>query len=188
MKYFTPELLARYGSYDEKVADAAHYDWEQLHAAYLRELDSIREKLPKKLQSLLKNFYLHDAKVAGAFSNKKCFLIVLQLDAQPERVVVVRYELAGKPRILRHRRASEDEPPLEWLYDEIHQQKGRPSPVFTHAILFTGGWELQLPFRGLDWDTYRKVMSPKDLIARSEVTGTARKRSRKLSTSAGPFM
>ena len=171
MKYFTPDLLIRYGSPDVEVAEGAFKDWERRQATYLTKLDAIREKLPKKLQSLLKNFYLHDAKVVGAFTSKKTFFIVLQLDAQRDRFLVVRYKLAGKPRFFEHSSAAEKTPPLEWLYDEIHVQKAKPSPVFRQSILFTGGRELRLAFRDLDWDTYRRVLSPRGVVSVPEVIG-----------------
>jgi hypothetical protein len=38
MKYFKPELLARYRSLDDGVAEAAAEEWEQAVVAYRRRL------------------------------------------------------------------------------------------------------------------------------------------------------
>ncbi len=34
MNHFTPDLLARFGSPDDEIADAASAEWEQVQARY----------------------------------------------------------------------------------------------------------------------------------------------------------
>jgi hypothetical protein len=41
MKYFTPDLLARFGSSDEAVADAAEKEWDGKQKEYRKYLQSI---------------------------------------------------------------------------------------------------------------------------------------------------
>src|SRR6266702_2502002 len=48
---------------DEKVAANASAEWDKVHQAYLKHLDTIRLKLPKSVQVLLNDYCLHDAKV-----------------------------------------------------------------------------------------------------------------------------
>ena len=48
MKYFTPDLIERYGSPDEKIANAADAEWEDALAQYDGYLQSIAPTLPEQ--------------------------------------------------------------------------------------------------------------------------------------------
>ena len=61
MKFFTPDLLLRFGSDDDEVADAAQADWEKSDIAYKKHLTKILPGLPRNVQHFVKHFCLHDA-------------------------------------------------------------------------------------------------------------------------------
>jgi hypothetical protein len=63
MNYFTPDLLARFGSEDDRVALAAQEELEQRAERYAQYRRSIAAKLPKRFRELQQRFYLHDARV-----------------------------------------------------------------------------------------------------------------------------
>ena len=53
MRYLTPELLARYRSPDNDVAEVASGQWEQAAADYNAELNALRPFLPAGVRTLL---------------------------------------------------------------------------------------------------------------------------------------
>lgn len=163
MNYFTPDLLGRFGSPDEDIANAASEEWDQVHAAYQNHLRAIRSALPRAARSLLRHFCLHDARVltlATLQGDPPTFSIFLGLAAPRDEGVQLTYRLVNRPKLLRHPPLAEDGTPLEWLYDEFDLQQAKPARAFTHAILLTGGWELRLTFRDLKLARYQKVLAP----------------------------
>jgi hypothetical protein len=152
MKFFTPDLLIRFGSTDDAIADAASDEWEQVHAAYVTHLQRIRPDLPRGMRRLLRRYYLHDAKVlAVAADEKQFFSIFLELNKPQDKFLELKYRLVGngkKPGFSLHRHselAGESKPLGWWLYDEL-DVAGGDLAAFTHTILFTGGIELRLAF------------------------------------------
>lgn len=163
MKYFTPDLLARFGSMDDAVADAAHQEWEEVNAKYLEHLREIRPKLPRAAKSLLRHHCLHDAKLLalGIRRDGLAISMFLELDAPHDRAISLSYDLTKRAELLKHPALSEPGTPLEWLYDEFNiVTKRRGRPLFTHSILFTGGRELRLTFRSLRLTAFEKVVMP----------------------------
>lgn len=153
MKYFTLDLLARFGSTDDAIADAAHREWDAVHEAYLERLRAIRTRLPKSVRNVLKSFCLHDAKVLTmTFDEKPFFSIFLEIrnPGKPrDRFLELRYRVTSRPVFSRHRPVLEDGAPFRWwLYDEM-DVTDENRYEFTHSILFTGGYELQLFFTAL---------------------------------------
>ena len=67
MKYYTPDLLARFGSEDLKVAKVARQELEKKSDEYVAHLDRIRPKLPRRFAELQERFYLHDARIVMPF-------------------------------------------------------------------------------------------------------------------------
>jgi hypothetical protein len=63
MKFFTPDLLERFGSEDDERALAAHQEFEQRSEEYAQKLLRIELKLPQRVRELQDQFYLHDARV-----------------------------------------------------------------------------------------------------------------------------
>jgi hypothetical protein len=63
MRFFTPDLLSRFGSGDGQLAQAAQEALERRTEEYLRTLQEIEPKLPPRFRDLLEHSYLHDARV-----------------------------------------------------------------------------------------------------------------------------
>jgi hypothetical protein len=65
MKYFTPDLLERFGSEDDRIALAAQDELERRSERYAEHLKGIAKKLPPRFLEMQDRFYLHDARVVG---------------------------------------------------------------------------------------------------------------------------
>jgi len=63
MKYFTCELLDRFASSNEEIAEQAESEWETRLLQYKEEVASFKRTLPADFQKLEAGYYLHDAKV-----------------------------------------------------------------------------------------------------------------------------
>jgi hypothetical protein len=157
MKYMTPDLIARFRSKDDAIAEAGALEWQRACAEYEQHLKDIRAGLPKGVRGFLRRYCLHDARVlALAADEVPYFSIFLRLDKPPtpaDRHLELRYRLLGGMkkgiRLTRHSGPAAQGKPLGWwLYDEIDVRKGKV-PATTHSILFTGGYELQLTFSTL---------------------------------------
>ena len=174
MKRFTPELILRFGSEDDEVAASASAEWDKVHQAYLERLDTIRQKLPKSVQVLLNDYYLHDAKVVSMGRDERLFSILLQLKGPSDKGILLTYKLVSPPRFKRHPFLAEEGAPLEWLYDELdlleddEPWKEETFQIFTHSILFTGGRELQLAFYELELQEYQKLFASGKKAGESE--------------------
>jgi hypothetical protein len=149
MKYFTADLLLRFGSEDSAVAQAALEEWEEVSARYNASLQAIKESMPADLAHILESYYLHDAKVRGMGKKGRSFVIVLQLDTPPHSLLTFTFDLTGEPRInvsaLPRDLCSTGEV-VEWQYDEVERVAGEP-PTWSWSMLFSNGWEVALSFR-----------------------------------------
>lgn len=63
MKFFTPDLLERFRSEDDRVSLAAHDELETRSERYAEHLKAILSKAPPRFRELQERFYLHDARV-----------------------------------------------------------------------------------------------------------------------------
>jgi hypothetical protein len=159
MKYFTPELMLRFGSDDEVVALAASEEWDRRQAIYRDHLKQLGPTLPRSVRGLLKRFYLHDAKVFTiALDDRSTLVVNLLLDGENNGGLQLTYRLVAPPTIHRHPEIAEPCTPPQWLYDEIDAAENEPG-VFTHNILLTNGSELELRFRNLTVKRFRKMLS-----------------------------
>jgi hypothetical protein len=158
MKYFTPELLARYGSPDDRVADAAHAEWEAATEKYQKHFRSIERKLPKRLRGLLRRYYLHDATVTFVGVADQVLHLTLQLDAPPRETIFLRYQLVSEVKMASHALAgNEAAAPPSWQYDEIDIASEGVFPVIEQRILFSNGLELTIQFQDLSYSTARTL-------------------------------
>jgi len=154
MKYFTPELLTRYGSADDKVANAADAEWEAATEQYQKHLRAIERQLPRRLRGLLRRYYFHDATVTFAGVADQVLHLTVQLDAPPQQTLVLRYRLVSEPQVATYTLADHDTArPLTWLYDEIEVARGGVFPVIEQRILFSNGRELTVHFQDLSYST-----------------------------------
>ena len=149
MKYFTPDLIERFGSLDDDVADAAAVEWEEAVTRHEKNLHSIRADLSASLCHLWDNFYLHDAQVLSMGHQLQTFVIVLRLDTPPHDLLVLNYHLSEEPAINTAALPPEQcSTPLAWMYDEVDIVPGNKN-ICMHSILFSNGWEVQLRFRDM---------------------------------------
>jgi hypothetical protein len=185
MKFFTPDLLERFGSEGNSVALEANRELEERSEKYLRHLQEIAEKLPPRLRELLERFYLHDSRVIshssfvisdsveqgsanrsekwrGALATPRDesglseFLIVLQLDTPPGEALLLRYRSAVIEEARLHQTLRDEHVPyLEWLHDEVELISADRDTEFRHSILFATGLELRLRFKDFDYATLK---------------------------------
>ncbi|MBY0522910.1 MAG: hypothetical protein K2R98_05910 [Gemmataceae bacterium] len=171
MKFFTPELLARCRSLDDDVAEAASQEWDQARAAYRLRFKAIRASLPVGARRLFARASLHDAKVIGvSFGKRKAnFSLLLRLEgasSQPGELLELNYHPVGGPTggisFRRHPQVAQGAPEALWvLYDEFDLKE--ELNFFTHSILMTGGYELQVRFHSLRCRNVGEIVSPLQL-------------------------
>jgi Protein of unknown function (DUF4085) len=147
MKYFTKNLLERYGSPDDAVARCAEDKWEGALDRYEAYLQTIRPDMPESVRQLEDGFYFHDARVLSMGRRDENFVISLQLGVPPNELLTITYSLAGSPEINKEPFAGGKDTPFPWwLYEEIEQVRTGDRKHFIHSILFSNGWEISLPF------------------------------------------
>ena len=187
MKFFTPDLIDRFGSEDDGIAFAAQQEFERRSEEYLRQLHEIEAKLPERFRELLEQFYLHDPRVISHSSlgipepgwlgdtklvefppawkpsgqeesRSLSFWIALQLDTPPREVLALQYRSVLIEEADLHQSLREDECPyLEWQYDEVELIRAGRGKEFRHSILFTKGLELRLRFKDFDFATLKPI-------------------------------
>jgi hypothetical protein len=155
MKFFTPQLIQRFGSSDPEIAVQADPQWDEAADRYDAYLKEVRPQLPEGLRHLLDNYDLHDGVVFGMGQQQNHFIIVLQLDTPPQDFLILTYDLIAEPEIQRdvlpskYRCAAR----VEWMYDEVEPDADRRS---AQSVLFSNGWEVRLRFR----DVHVQLMHP----------------------------
>jgi hypothetical protein len=193
MRFFTPELLARFGSDDPQIAQAAQEELEHRSVEYLDLLRGLEPRLPTRFRDLLDRFYLHDARVldestfietisqhfgrsmwgglrpeSGSSLRRgsplQSFWLHLQLDTPPRETLVLQYRFARIEKVEVHEALSEEGPYFEWQYDEVEVVQADAIVEFRHSILFTRGIELRLRYKGFDVATL-KPMDPAEELA-----------------------
>jgi hypothetical protein len=193
MKFFTLDLLERFGSEDDRVSSAAEQELERRSQEYVLKLRQIMPKLPARFRELLEQFYLHDARVIPSLSlsshEVSCltmpgpagfsapsrlsepgerrwplFSVGIQLDTPPKNLLVLQYRDVIIEHATSHKHPESDECPcLEWQYDEVDVVETEERTQFRHSILFTNGLELQLRFRDFDFATLKPIEEPREL-------------------------
>lgn len=160
MRFFTPELYARFNSPDDGVADDADEAWERALNEYRDHLNAIRDRMTSPVRKLA-DLCLHDAELLAfdeviepAFSFPYepfgpyphwSAMVIISLK-QDGRIVTLIYLVWDR---VREHPAPQDWPfskaRTHWLYDEIDAAEGRRG-MFTHRILFSDGRVLDVPF------------------------------------------
>jgi hypothetical protein len=171
MRYLTPELLARYRSSDDAVAEVAAGQWDQAAADYNAELQAIRPFLPAGVRALLTHYALHDARILGITEARRRprFSLLVQLEgipARPGKALELRYLLARNAKdpgfsLLNHggpENGSQVRGRIQ--YDEFSKVADEPGVVFSHSLLLQGGYELQIRFTELHVRQLQRVILP----------------------------
>jgi hypothetical protein len=154
MKYMNPDLIIRSRSENEDVADEACVQWEQAIKAYNSRIETVRPQLTESIRQFLDTICLHDAhfvRVVLSPGQRKLSLLLEEHGHEngPNRSkFVLTYYILSAPKIVRHPgQLTVDEADWRWvLYDEIDLYQTDLIRAYTHSLLFTGGWELQLLF------------------------------------------
>jgi hypothetical protein len=146
MKFFTRELLERYGSQDDMVANAADAEWEAVLERYERYLQSIEGQLPEPIREFTK-LLLHDAIVWSIARQANKLIMVMHKDIPPRNVVILTYTLTQEPAIDKEALSPEHRGPImDFQYDEFELVSGGDRPIYSQSIVFGNGWEMSLRF------------------------------------------
>jgi hypothetical protein len=174
MNYFKPELLARYRSSEDDVAEAAAQEWDEATVAYRARFKSVRAKLPNNVRRLCSKDSLHDATLLGvAISMQKPFFgMFVQLEGssgKPGEVLELGYHTVAGPKggmqvgtlpaSLGNNRGS-----VHILYDEFDLDEEHA--FFTHAILLSDGREIDIRFHNLSVRRIGHLFTPTELTER----------------------
>ncbi len=171
MKYLTPELLGRYRSPDDAVADAAALEWENALAAYRARRKEVRRAMPfsarRALRYMATHFTLHDARIVGLLQRDKApvltvlarlqtpsadgadsvsFNYLLASGRPGETMTAVLPEIGGQGRR------------VHILYDEF--DTGPEDGHFTHSLLMSTGRVITFGFRDLSISGVKSVTGP----------------------------
>lgn len=157
MKYFKPELLARYRSPDDDIAEAAAAEWEANTIAYGKRLAAIRKRLPPSVRGFLGRYTLHDAKLLAIAVGRKQPTFSLQVGlegspTQPGPILEIKYRIVvgnrGGVAFTRHAPFASEPSSLGWiLYDEFDAPEKGDS--FVHSLLLSTGLELAIRFQAM---------------------------------------
>ena len=141
MKFFTPELYARFVSNNDRIADRAQIEWERALDSYGARLRRIRPELPRGIRRLVDELRLHDAVLLHEISFGNRCLLTLRLESPDDHIVVLDYKTTEPPESMPVPLPPEalSESPL-FVFDEIERIGSRNGkPVFQHSILFGHG-------------------------------------------------
>lgn len=183
MRYFTPELLLRFRSLDDDVADTAEAAWEQAIKRYRRHWKKISPQLPESVRRFHDEYCLHDADVFGPaklsvqtlpWGFHDVVLVAQPLNPSfpehPNTLLFLQYAMAAEPIVEVPVRA--DAFHLErptWLYDEFDLIE---PGVFVHEILLSDGRVVKLRFRELRFHL-ATIIEPAEEGRKVPVTGKA---------------
>jgi hypothetical protein len=149
MKYFTPELLLRYGADEPGTYQPATEEWDQACQRYTSYIDSVKGQMTPGLRKIDESYFLHDAKIRAMGKQGRSFLITVQLDNPPHPLVTFTCELMDEPVINTTALPFELRSTghvIEWQYDELELLAGEP-PTWSWSILLSNGWEVKLYLR-----------------------------------------
>jgi hypothetical protein len=154
MHYFTRQRYLALQERGDDAMDATDEAWAEAVERYEAYLQTIRPELPESVRELVDGFYLHDARLLSMGRRGDMFVISLQLDAPPNELLTIIYNLADSPEIKQDLFpwATSGAAPV-WLYEELELVRDGERSQFVHSILFSNGWELRLPFRKVQVST-----------------------------------
>jgi hypothetical protein len=160
MRFFTPELLARFRSNDERTAEKAADEWDGQSEAYASYWKRIRGQFPALFVRFQEDYYLHDAQIVSAYPLHDRLFVNLRLDTPPHDTLLLVYHLVALP-LLSAGPSPPESPvnaPIYWLYDEAEVLVPQKTPLFSffsrphfrHSILLSSGQELSIDFRNFE--------------------------------------
>jgi hypothetical protein len=156
MKYFTLNLLARFRSDDDEIADRAHAEWESAIENYERHWQKIKSAFPAGVRRFEESHLcLHDAELIslarGKAPSDDRLLLILQTEPPSCDLVALWFSLTGKPVI-------EGDPAGSlWAYEEFDLDRNK-KPAF--EVLFNNDARIKLRFRDFQFWTGKTLLSP----------------------------
>jgi hypothetical protein len=158
MKYFTPELYLRLQDRQPEAMDAADAAWSDAAERYDSYLQSILLELPRAVRQLLEGYYLHDAEVCSVGRQGDIFVILLQLDVPPNDLLSIAHTLSAEPLIdLSALPVEHHSLRMTWQYEELEVSGSGDARHYRQSILFSSGWEIQVPFRDVRLATVQPI-------------------------------
>jgi hypothetical protein len=174
MKYFTRDLIERFGSEDDAVASAAQDEWEVVLERYERYLQSIESGLPQHIQEFTR-LLLHDAIVWSIVRQGDRLIVVLRKDIPPRDVVILTYTLTEEPVLDKEALSAEHcGTVMDYLYDEFELIRAEGRNIYGQSILFGNGWEMTLRFSDVQVALAEPVYPLPDTMLVPVPTSTAR--------------
>jgi hypothetical protein len=159
MKYFTPELIGRGQSDDDRILNEVEERWDELCDEYNAYLETVKAEFPPGIRHIEDSYYLHDATIQGMGLHNGALVIMLRLDPPPQSLLLFTYDLVEEPRIDREALPEGIRTPgniVEWQYDEIEKVSGQP-PTWRQSILLSNGWEVMLHYRDVKVEEIQPV-------------------------------
>jgi hypothetical protein len=161
MKYFTPELLKRIASPDDRVADEAHAEWERALVRARRRWQKIKRGFPEAVQRFEEApVCLHDAEVLSMARKGDTFVMALRLEPPSADLVLLTFVLDEEPRIdPRAVPGHGDGRVITWLYEEWDlDRRGR----CWFEVLLSNAWSVRFPFRDFHFLVLPQILPARD--------------------------
>jgi hypothetical protein len=178
MKFFTPELLIRFNSSNDEVADHADAEWEDAVRAYHKHLDGLRDQMPSSVKKLA-DLCLHDAEVLACDEPVEPLFPLSRFEPllrhslfpfwlgfailsirKGDEVVSLIYALCD--RIRKHPSIGDwpfSKLRRHWLYDEVDVSPNLPG-MFLHRVLMSDGTLMEIPFSSALIHSFRLEDAP----------------------------
>ena len=123
MKYFTDDLINRFQSEDDEIADAADEEWEQAAEEYLKYINTIKEHMPNEWNDIP---YQHDAKIIVVTETEDTFMMIMRMDVPPRGLYMLEYSLIEPVEKVMGAKL-EKSSDVYWLYNEITLLDTKPT-------------------------------------------------------------
>ncbi len=160
MKYFTRELIERYGSLDDATANAADAEWEEILDRYERDQRALEPELPEHIRGFTR-LLLQGAIVRSIARQGDRLIMVLRKDIPPRDVVTLTYTLLEEPIIDRNALSVEHQSSvMDFRYDEFEATRDGDRQTYAQSILFGNGWEIMLRFSDVQVSLAEPVYPP----------------------------
>jgi hypothetical protein len=164
MKYFTRDLIERYGSQDEAIARAAEAEWEAALARYESYLQAIASDLPEHIRQF-NDLLLHDAVIWSIARQGDKLLMVMRKDIPPRDVVLLSYTLIGEPVIDREALSPESRGTvMDYQYDEFDLVQEGTGKSYAQTIVFGNGYSISLRFSDVQATVAQPLYSLPDTL------------------------
>lgn len=144
MRFFTQELLNRYGSDDSEVWLKASDDWETARGEYQKYLDSIYNHLSPSIRKVVNGYCFHDAEIFiyhYSLAVDQPFLLCVKPERPDDKEKIIAFKTGVQP--VWHIGPTVGR--RYWAYEELEMISENN---FKLSILLDNDSVLQIPFVG----------------------------------------